>query len=231
MRFRDLAVGERPQERLQRKGAAALSDTELLAMLLRKGSKDQDVMELSTQLMAEAGSLAGLLTWSESDFMRLRGIGRVKALQLITVMEVARRILSGPEDSDPVFSEAESVHEYMAPHSVGLEVEKFWVLCLNRKNRLIRRVEVSSGTVSGSLVHPREVFREAIRLGASGVICLHNHPSGDPSPSQSDIAVTRQLRDAAKAVEIDLVDHIVIGLKQSDPANRGYYSFVEAGLL
>ena len=231
VRFRDLAVGERPQERLQRKGAAALSDTELLAMLLRKGSKDQDVMELSTQLMAEAGSLAGLLTWSESDFMRLRGIGRVKALQLITVMEVARRILSGPEDSDPVFSEAESVHEYMAPHSVGLEVEKFWVLCLNRKNRLIRRVEVSSGTVSGSLVHPREVFREAIRLGASGVICLHNHPSGDPSPSQSDIAVTRQLRDAAKAVEIDLVDHIVIGLKQSDPANRGYYSFVEAGLL
>ena len=231
VRFRDLAVGERPQERLQSKGAAALSDTELLAMLLRKGSKEQDVMELSTQLMAEAGSLAGLLTWSESDFMRLRGIGRVKALQLITVMEVARRILSGPEDSDPVFSEAESVHEYMAPHSVGLEVEKFWVLCLNRKNRLIRRVEVSSGTVSGSLVHPREVFREAIRLGASGVICLHNHPSGDPSPSQSDIAVTRQLRDAAKAVEIDLVDHIVIGLKQSDPANRGYYSFVEAGLL
>lgn len=231
VRFRDLAMGERPQERLQRKGASALSDTELLAMLLRKGSKDQDVMELSRELMAEAGSLAGLLTWSESDFMRLRGIGRVKALQLITVMEVARRILSGPEDSDPVFSKAEAVHEYMAPHSVGLEVEKFWVLCLNRKNRLIRRVEVSSGTVSGSLVHPREVFREAIRLGASGVICLHNHPSGDPSPSQSDIAVTRQLRDAAKAVEIDLIDHVIVGLKQRDPANRGYYSFVEGGLL
>ncbi len=230
-RFRDMAVNERPQERLERHGAAALSDTELLAMLLRSGSRDQDVLSLSTRLISEAGSLAGLLTWKESEFTKLKGIGRVKALQLITVMEVARRILSQRGETPPVLDTPRSVFEHFAPIAAGLEVEKFWVLCLNRKNRLIRRVEVTSGTASSSLVHPREVFRDAIRLSASAIICVHNHPSGDPSPSKADIEITRQLREASKTVDIDLLDHIIVGSQMLDPSGQGFYSFSEAGLL
>ena len=231
LRLRDMAVNERPQERLERHGAAALSDTELLAMLLRSGSKDLDVLALSSRMIAESGSLAGLLTWKESDFKKLKGIGRVKALQLITVIEVARRVLSQDDLKSPIFGTPETVQKHFIPITAGLEVEKFWVLCLNRKNRLIKKVEVTSGTVSSSLVHPREVYREAIRLGASAVICVHNHPSGDPTPSSADIQITRQLREASKTVDINLLDHIIIGRPAADPAGNGFYSFTEAGLL
>ena len=231
LRLRDMAVNERPQERLERHGAAALSDTELLAMLLRSGSKDLDVLALSSRMIAEAGSLAGLLTWKEPDFKKLKGIGQVKALQLITVMEVARRVLSQDDLKAPIFGTPETVQKHFIPITAGLEVEKFWVLCLNRKNRLIKKVEVTSGTVSSSLVHPREVYREAIRLGASAVICVHNHPSGDPTPSSADIQITRQLREASKTVDINLLDHIIIGRPAADPAGNGFYSFTEAGLL
>ena len=231
LRLRDMAVNERPQERLERHGAAALSDTELLAMLLRSGSKDLDVLALSSRMIAEAGSLAGLLTWKESDFKKLKGIGRVKALQLLTVMEVARRVLSQDDLKAPIFGTPEVVQKHFIPITAGLEVEKFWVLCLNRKNRLIKKVEITSGTVSSSLVHPREVYREAIRLGASAVICVHNHPSGDPTPSSADIRITRQLREAAKTVDINLLDHIIIGRPAADPAGNGFYSFTQAGLL
>jgi DNA repair protein RadC len=212
-------------------GPGALSDTELLAMLLRSGTKGHDVINLSSRLIAEAGSLADLLSWSADDFKRVPGIGRVKALQLLTVMEVARRILAQRPDAPPVFDRPELVFDHLLPIAAGLGVEKFWVLCLNRKNRLMRRHEATSGTATSSLVHPREVFREAIRVGASAVICAHNHPSGDPAPSSADIQVTRHLREASETVEIDLLDHVVIGRRESDPAGLGFYSFREAGLL
>lgn len=230
-RLKEMAVGERPQERMERLGAAALSDTELLAMLLRSGTRGLDVVSLATRLIAEAGSLAGLIGWKERDYRRLRGIGRVKALQLMAVMEVARRVLGQQAGDMPDLGNPDLVATYFKPICVGLAVEKFWVLCLNRKNRLLKRVEVSSGTASSSLVHPREVFREAIKEGALAVVCIHNHPSGDPTPSSADVQVTRQLRDAAKTVGIDLLDHVIIGTKRADPAGQGYYSFRQAGLI
>jgi DNA repair protein RadC len=230
-RLKELAVGERPQERLEKHGAAALSDTELLAMLLRSGTHGHDVLTLASHLISEAGSLAGLIAWTEPDFRRLKGIGRVKALQLLTVMEIARRVLSQQAGDAPLLGSADLVASHFAPVAAGLQVEKFWVLCLNRKNRLLKRVEVSSGTASSSLVHPREVFREAIREGALAVICVHNHPSGDPAPSSADIQITRQLRDAAKTVGIELLDHVIIGQKTRDPAGIGHYSFRVAGLI
>lgn len=230
-RLQQLAVGERPQERLQRLGPAALSDAELIAMLLRNGTRGQDVLTLATRLVSEAGSLGGLLAWRENDFRKLKGIGRVKALQLIATVELARRVLAQQGGDAPILSQADRVAEYFQPIAAGLEVEKFWVLCLNRKNRLIKRVEVTSGTATNSLVHPREVFREAIREAASAIICVHNHPSGDPTPSAADIQVTRQLRDAAKAVCIDLLDHVVVGNPASDPTGQGFYSFRSAGLV
>lgn len=230
-RLRETIVTERPQERLEKYGPKALSDTELLAILLRNGTRGQDVLTLAARLMAEAGSLAGLIGWRQADFRRLKGIGRVKSLQLITVMEVAGRVLERSNGEAPVLNRADLVAEHLRPISAGLDVEKFWVLCLNRKNRLLKRVEVTSGTATAALAHPREVFRAAIRESASAVVCAHNHPSGDPAPSAPDMHVTRQLREAAKAVDIELIDHVIVGRAAADPLGRGYFSFREAGIL
>lgn len=230
-RLRDIAVTERPQERLEKFGAAALSDTELVAMLLRSGTRGQDVLTLASQLIAEAGSLGALISWRATEFRRLKGIGPVKALQLVAVMEVARRVIGQQQGELPLLNRADLVAKHLEPLTCGLEVEKFFVLCLNRKNRLLKRVEITSGTATAALAHPREVFRVAIRESASAVICAHNHPSGDPSPSAPDVQVTRQLREAAKAVDIELLDHVIVGRAGADPQGRGYFSFREAGML
>ena len=230
-RVKDLATGERPQERLEKYGAGALSDTELLAMLLRSGSKGLSVVGMSQQLITEAGSLAGLTRWREADFRKVKGIGRIKALQLITVMEIARRVMGAAAEPNPVLNRPELIYAHFHPLVTGLAVEKFWVLCLNRKNRLLKQVEVTSGTATSSLAHPREVFREVIHHGATAVVCVHNHPSGDPAPSAADVQVTRQLREAARTLDIDLQDHVIVGQTAADPRGTGYYSFREAGVL
>ncbi len=177
-RLQATATHERPQERLERLGASALSDTELLAMLLRSGTKGHDVLTLASRLIAEAGSLAGLLTWREEDFRRLKGIGHVKSLQLLTVIEIARRVLAQQAGAAPLLGRSDLIAAYFTPIAAGLEVEKVWVVCLDRKNRLRKLVEVTSGTANSSLAHPREIFRAAIREAASAVVCVHNHPSG-----------------------------------------------------
>jgi DNA repair protein RadC len=188
------------------------------------------VLTLASQLVAEAGSLAGLIAWEEKDSRRWKGIGRVKALQLIAVMEMARRVIGNSASADEL-NHPERIAAYFQSIVAGLEVEKFWVLCLNRKNRLLKRVEITSGTASAALAHPREVFRAAIREAASAVVCAHNHPSGDPAPSAADLQMTRQLRDAAKTVDIPLLDHVILGRAGADPLGRGYYSFRSAGLV
>ncbi|MDF9827300.1 DNA repair protein RadC [Ereboglobus sp. PH5-10] len=230
-RLKELAATERPQERLQRLGAGALSDVELLAMLLRSGTRGHDVLTLAGALLREAGSLGALIGWRENDFKKLKGIGRVKALQLLTVMEVARRVLAQQNGAAPVFDKGDGVAAYMRPFCAGAEVEKFWILCLNRKNRLLKLVELSSGTATQALAGTREIFREALREGAVGIICVHNHPSGDPMPSAQDIQTTRQIREGARVLGVDLVDHVIVGEAANDPAGAGWYSFKMAGLL
>ena len=230
-RLRGLAVSERPQERLESKGPGALSDGELLAMLLRSGTQGQDVITLSHRLLHEAGSLAGLIRWTAKDFQSLKGIGHIKALQLVTVMEIAKRVVADP--AAPVALDTpESIAQFMRPRCLGLAVEKFWVLCLNRKNRLLcPPLEVTSGTAGSTLVHPREVFRSAIKEAASAIVCVHNHPSGDPAPSAADIRVTRTLREAAKTIDIGLLDHVIVGIPSADPTGQGHYSFRDAGVI
>lgn len=230
-RICDMVASERPQERLERHGAKALSDRELLAMILRSGPKGIDVLSMSGQLIDEAGSIGTLLRWSAEDFMRIRGIGQVKALQLIAVMEFAKRILQEETNHEVTFDSPEVVARHFRPIVAGETVEHFWALCLDRKNRLLRRVEVTKGTATNSLVHPREVFREAIKLSATAIIAVHNHPSGDPTPSRADIQVTRQLSEASKVIGIDLLDHIVVGECPKDPQGQGFYSFNDAGLI
>lgn len=227
-----VACGELPQARFDHFGASALSDTELLALMLQTGVHGHHVLTLASRLMAEAGSVANLATWQATDFQRLKGIGQAKAKQLVAMIEIARRMMKGPAEQKPVLNRPELVAEYFRPIIHGLAVEKFWVLCLNRKNRLIKCVEISSGTATSALAHPREVFRAAIQTPATtAVICAHSHPSGDPAPSAADVAITRQLRDASRAVDIEMADHVILGRPEADPRTVGYYSFRESGIL
>ena len=230
-RLRTTACSERPQQRLENFGVSALSDTELLAILLRSGTRGHDVLTLASRLMVEAGSIARLASWHLSDFQRLKGIGRIKAQQLVAIMEIARRAMSTSNGEQPILNRAELIASYLSPVAVGLDIEKFWVLCLNRKNRLIKRVEVTSGTATAALAHPREVFRVAIRESSSAIVCAHNHPSGDCAPSSADVQLTRLLREAARTVEIDLLDHVIVGRASADPLGKGWYSFRESGLI
>jgi DNA repair protein RadC len=226
-----IACGEQPQQRFEAFGAAALSDTELIAIMLHTGIRGHSVLGLASQLIAQAGSIAGLASWQPEDFRRLKGIGRAKGRQLAALIEIARRMIKQPAGQAPMLNRPELIATHMAPYVRGLEVEKFWVLCLNRKNRLKKLVEATSGTATAALAHPREVFRIAVQQGATAIVCVHNHPSGDPSPSAPDVYVTRQLRDAARTLDIELVDHVVIGTATADPTGLGYYSFRSAGLL
>ena len=213
-------TGSRINEAACGYGASALSDHELLS------------------LIAGPKALAAFDGWAELtrapiSALEATGLTRRTALILKAITsEIPHRIAAAFDSaSTPViYDNPQVVYDNLSTLCRPLEVEKFWTLCLNRKNRLIRRVEVTSGTATSSLVHPREVFRAAIAAGASAVIAVHNHPSGDPAPSRADIQVTRQLREAAKTIGIDLLDHIIIGNKGNDPANLGYYSFNDAGL-
>ncbi|NBW66441.1 DNA repair protein RadC, partial [bacterium] len=175
-------------------------------------------------LLAESGSLAALATWDTHDFGRVHGLGPAKAAELAAAMELARRIRERAHDPGEKLDAPAKVWARLEPFAAGLAVEKCWVLCLNRRNRLLALHEVSSGTATSSLLHPREVFREAIAERAAAIVLVHNHPSGDPSPSADDRAITTQLVQAGRVLDIPVADHVVIG--------RGrYLSFAEAGLL
>jgi DNA repair protein RadC len=227
-----IACGERPQERMENFGVTALSDTELIAMVLQgNGTRPEQALAVASRLIADAGSILGLASWQPADYRQRSAIGRVKGLQLSAIAEIARRMMTARTEASPLMNRADLVAAYFQPIAMGLEVEKFWVLCLNRKNRLLKRVEITSGTATAALAHPREVFRAAIRECASSIICVHNHPSGDPAPSAPDMHVTRQLREAAKAVDITLLDHVIVGRADADPLARGHFSFREAGML
>lgn len=232
-RMHELGVDERPQERLLARGARVLTDAEVVALVLRTGLPGVNALELARRVLERAGATSALLTWGPDDFQAIEGIGPAKACQLAAAAELARRMLavtSEPGVSEPL-SDPAALYRHLRWVGGGLTVEKFWVLSLDRRNRLLRQSEVSSGTASSSLVHPREVFREAIRCGALAVVCAHNHPSGDPSPSAADIQITRCLREAATTVDISLLDHIILGQPARDPQGRGFYSFRERGLL
>ncbi len=230
-RLKDIPVHDRPQERLIRLGASPLSDRELLAMLIRSGTARSDVLALTDELLNQAGSLAGLLRWDTTDFMKISGIGSVKALQLTVMVEIAKRMASGNRLGQFRFTDSKSVWEHLYPETRTETVEKVWVLCLDRRNKLIRGETVTSGTATGSLVHPREVFRPAIRHGATAVILAHNHPSGDPSPSPSDLRATKKICEAASFLDLDFHDHVILGEPENCPRGIGFFSFSEEGLL
>ena len=224
-------IAESPAARLEHFGKEAVSDSELLAVLLQGSSSPADSVSLASRVLAEAGSLANLLTFQPAQLRRIPGVTSLKALQLVAAAELGRRALANPRHATPILNRAEAIAAYMTPITASLEVERFYVLCLNRKNRLLKLVTLTSGTVTAALANVREVLRAAILENACAFVCVHNHPSGDPAPSSADIQITRMIRDGARPCDIEFLDHIIVGNAAHDPRAKGYYSFRDAGLL
>jgi DNA repair protein RadC len=215
---------ERPRERLLREGAAAMTEAQLIAVILRTGAGGRSALDLAMELLDKFGALRNLEQASLAELSAIRGIGKAKAAQLRAAAELGRRMFREAAPKGPSFTAGRDVHAFVFPKVQGLMKEVFYCLMLDVKNRLIREVRISEGTLSASLVHPREAFRDAIRESAASVIFVHNHPSGDHSPSREDILITEKLAAAGDTVGIRVLDHIIV-------ADSGYTSMLEKGYL
>jgi len=217
-------LGERPRERLAWLGPAALADGELLALQLGSGTRGRSALDLARELLARYGSLAELAGREMGELARHRGVGPARAARLVAAFELSRRLRAREPGRRTVLAAPADVYAAFGPLMEDLKREVFRVALLDAQNVLLRDCVVSEGTLSASLVHPREVFKPAILESAAAVILLHNHPSGDPTPSREDVRVTRQLVECARLLDFRLHDHVVIG--------RGrYVSLAEQGLL
>lgn len=230
-RIKDLPDHRRPRELALEAGVKNVPDEVLIAILLRAGIRGQSVIDLARQVLdLHQGSLARLADASHDDLRAIKGIGTVKALELFAALELGQRAAKEAIVPMPLIREPAHVLALLQKETAQLDQEVFWVLLLDQKYRLRRApVEVTKGILNASLAHPREVFREAIRMAAAAVIVAHNHPSGDPTPSAEDIQITRQLLETGKVVDIQLLDHIIIGGHRPPPAP--YTSLREAGLV
>ncbi|ANY70378.1 hypothetical protein BBD42_30680 [Paenibacillus sp. BIHB 4019] len=209
--IRDVPQEERPRERLIKYGAEALSHTELLAILLRTGTKKESVVHLAGNIMKECGNLRNLMDMSLEELTAIRGIGPAKAIQLRAGLELGRRVSRTGNGDVVTVQRPEDAANYVMDELRHLKKEHFVCLFLNTKNHIIAQETLSMGTLNASLVHPREVFRAAIKCSSASLICVHNHPSGDPTPSAEDIALTKRLVSAGELVGIEVLDHLVIG--------------------
>lgn len=226
------AEGLRPRELMLSRGRDALSDEQLLAIILRSGTRGCNVLELSRLLLQHFGTLYELVksTPEELVALKLPGLNTVKALELSAALEIARRVMTKPVGNQPLVRNPEVVVQYLESLVRHTDQELFIVLPLDRKNRLIGRpVKITQGILDASLVHPREVFRVCIRMAASSLIVAHNHPSGDPTPSAEDLRITTKLAESGKIIGIPLVDHIIIGDAALYPP--GYMSLRSTGAI
>ncbi|HEX5399163.1 MAG TPA: DNA repair protein RadC [Verrucomicrobiae bacterium] len=211
LRLKDQPASERPRERLVTRGPDALSHAELIAILLRTGLKGTNVVQVGHNLLQRYGSLNGLALASVDELKQVPGIGRDKAVTLVAAFALARRMEQERREDSPVLDNPATVVDFMRETNRLQQVESFQVLLLNTRKRLIRAEEISQGLLDTILVHPREVFRAAIAANAAAIVLVHNHPSGDPSPSEADIKVTRDLIRAGHLLKIEVVDHVIIG--------------------
>jgi len=207
-----LPLSERPRERLQKLGVEALSAQEILAVILGRGVSGESVMVTAQRLLSRFGSLKGLAQASVEELSQVRGIGLAKAAQLKAAFELASRVEGYPEAEDkPVVKTPEDVVNLVRSRLKGKKKEYFLAILLDTRSQLIKIAEISIGSLDSSIVHPREVFKEAISASAASVIFAHNHPSGDPEASEDDINLTKRLAKAGEIVGIDVLDHIIIG--------------------
>lgn len=204
-------VSDLPRERLVHHGPQALRNDELLAIIMQSGNKNDTVYSLSRRVLESVGGLYGLLEATVEELVNLPGIGVAKALQIAASIELGRRVVNKPVDKKTQIRSADDAAEYVMDRMRHLKKEHFVTLHLDTKHRIIGEEVSSVGSLDASIVHPREVFKLAVKRSASAILCLHNHPSGDPSPSLEDIAVTKRLHEAGRILGIDVLDHIVVG--------------------
>jgi DNA repair protein RadC len=227
----DLPLQIQPREAITRFGVERVSDDVLLALLLRTGMKGVNVVDLAKGLLRRYATLGAIADASVADLTRMKGIGTVKAQMIKAALELGRRLGAEVPPTQVKITTPADVYRLLHHQAVTLGREIFWVLILNAKNALkCQPVDVTSGILDASLVHPREVFREAIRSSAAAVVLAHNHPSGDPSPSSEDLKITRQLIEAGRVVDIKVLDHVILG-RSGAPHKDGYLSLRESGLV
>jgi len=223
-RIKDWPANERPREKLLKQGPGALTDAELLALLIRTGTGKQTAIDLAKLILSRERTLRSIGARSASELMRIPGIGEAKSVELLAAFEIGRRVQAAKEEERLIVRSPGDVARFMVPKLRDLSSEVFYVLVLDSKNGLKEDVRITSGTLNASLVHPREVFKVAIDHLAASIVVVHNHPSGNLEPSREDIEITKQLVDAGKVVGIPLHDHLIV-------AGDGFTSFAERGLI
>ncbi len=225
MKITDWAVEDRPRERLWNKGPSSLSDAELLAILIGSGTRNHSALDLARELLAMAGnSLGDLGKLSAGEIRRIKGMGEAKAVTIAAALELGRRRKMAETSENPQIRSSSDVYNIMCPVMEDLPHEEFWILFLNRANRVTGRMKISQGGVSGTVTDVRIVMKKAIESLASGLVICHNHPSGNNSPSDSDIRITQKIKEAGALMDIQLLDHLII-------AGKDYYSFADNGAL
>ncbi len=216
---------DRPREKLLRKGTSALSDAELIAILIGSGTPAMSAVEVAKKIIQPVGNnLHELARLSIKDLMKVKGIGEAKAISIVAALELGRRRKDQEPEEKPRISGSKDAYDLIYRDVMDLRHEEFWVLLLNRANRMIKKKRVSEGGVSGTVADPKIIFKLALDELASGLIVVHNHPSGNLVASQSDIDLTKKLKEAGKFLEVQLLDHLII-------AGQKYYSFADEGVL
>lgn len=224
--IKELPEMERPYEKCERKGAGSLSNEELLAVLLRTGTRGENAIDLARRILYNAGEpgILGIHQFSVSRLMKIKGVGRVKAVQISCISELAKRLARSSYEDTLCFTDPASIARYYMEELRHEKQEVMKLLMLNSKAKLIGESDVSKGTVNASVITPRELFIEALQKNAVSIVIMHNHPSGDPTPSREDLLTTKRILEAGLLIGIELLDHIIIG-------NNCYVSFREKGLL
>lgn len=225
LKITDWAVEDRPREKLIEKGTSSLSDAELLAILINSGTKDKSAVDLGRELLSQVNNnLNSLGKLSIPDLKKIRGIGTARAVTIAASLELGRRRkLAGEEEVAQIRSSKE-VADIFQPLLSDLIHEEFWILFLNRSNKVINRMKLSQGGISGTVTDVRIIMKRAIECLASGIIICHNHPSGNLNPSESDSKITQKIKDAGILMDIQLLDHLII-------SEKNYYSFADNGLI
>jgi DNA repair protein RadC len=219
------AEEDRPREKLLLKGKAALSDAELIAILLGTGTKAVSALELAKSILNKAdNNLNELAKLSVKDLQKLKGIGEAKAISIVSALELGRRRKEGEVLQKPKITCSEDAYQLMVAHLLDLPHEEFWILMLNKANLVLKKEQISMGGVSGTIADPKIIFRRTIEEGATGIILVHNHPSGNVKPSQADISLTQRMREGGQFLDIAVLDHLIF-------TNESYFSFADEGLI
>lgn len=225
LNIKSWAEEDRPREKLLLKGKAALSDAELIAILIGSGTPNITAVDLSKEILRSVSNdLNQLARLSVKDLSKFKGIGEAKAISIVAALELGRRRKETESPEKPRITSAKDAYNTLKPHLLDLPHEEFWVILLNRANQVIRLVQISAGGVSGTVADPKLIFKTALEHLASAVILAHNHPSGNLQPSQADRDLTKKMREAGRLLEIPILDHLIF-------TDKAYYSFADEGEL